>query len=83
MPSRTRFAISTAVLAAAATALFIGTPGAGATQGQPVLAGAQNTETSELLITNTTRVSLNDCLNVDPSFSITLLACGFDGIEGF
>src|SRR5918995_201128 len=46
MRTRIKTAVSVAVVAlAAATALFNGSPGATATQGQPVIAGVENTET--------------------------------------
>jgi len=65
-----------------ATALFVGTPGAGATQAQPVLAGAQNDETSETLISNTDYVSLQACLNVSHDVESGLVACGLHGLQG-
>ena len=52
MRTRIRVAITASALAAGA-ALFIATPGAIATQSQPVLAGAQNTEDFETIIANT------------------------------
>ena len=69
---------------AAATALVFGVPGAGATQGQPVLAGSQNTATLETLIVNTnkTGVSLNDCLDTNPFLDSGLVGCGFYGLDG-
>jgi hypothetical protein len=80
MHARIRSAISTAAVAAAA--LFIATPGAVATQSQPVLAGAQNTENFETLIVNTGKVSLNDCLAVNPAHDAGLVACGRYGLAG-
>jgi hypothetical protein len=79
--TRTRLAI-TATALAAVSALFIATPSAIATQGQPVLAGAQNTETSETVLTNTKWVSLNDCVAVNSTFASGLVACGIRGVEG-
>ena len=83
MPTRIIMAI-TATALAAASALFIATPGAIATQGQPVLAGSQNTETYETLIVNPAwGVSLADCLASDgPTYPYGLVACGLDGIVG-
>ncbi len=81
MHTRFRFAITIVALAVAA-ALVVGTPGAGATQGQPVLAGAQNTETAQTLLVNTKWVTLNDCAAADSTFANGLVACGYRGISG-
>jgi hypothetical protein len=81
MRSRVRLAITTAAVAVVAV-LFIATPGAVATQSQPVLAGAQNTENFETLIVNTTKVSLNDCLAVNANADSGLVACGSNGVQG-
>jgi hypothetical protein len=82
MRTRIRVAITASALAAGA-ALFIATPGAIATQGDPVLAGAQNTETFETLISNTSKVSLSDCLAVNhPAHDSGLVACGSTGLWG-
>jgi hypothetical protein len=80
MHTRIRLAITVAALAAG-TALF-GTPGAIATQGQPVLAGVENTATSPTLIANTNEVSLNDCEVVNNFVDSGLVACGFHGVSG-
>ena len=82
MRSRIRFAITVAALAAA-SALFIATPGAIATQGQPILAGSQNTETAQTVLANTKWVSLNDCAAVNSTSASGLVACGIRGVDGF
>jgi hypothetical protein len=82
MRTRTKTAITVAALAVA-SALFIGTPGAVATQGQAILAGQGNTETSETVIAQTGWVSLNDCLNVNSAHDSGLVACGAHGLIGF
>jgi hypothetical protein len=79
MRTRTRSAISVAALAAASTLVF-GVAGAGATQGQPVLAGQGNTATSQTLIANTSHVSLNDCQNVDSFHDSGLVVCSAVGL---
>jgi hypothetical protein len=81
MRTRIRLAITVAALTAG-TALFIATPGAIATQAQPVLAGAQNTEDFETLIVNTNQVYLNDCLALNPAHHGGLVACGAYGVMG-
>jgi hypothetical protein len=81
MTTRIRLAIIATALGAA-SALFIATPGAIATQGQPVLAGVQNTETSQTVLANTKWVSLNDCAAVNSTFASGFVACGIRGVEG-
>ena len=81
MRTRIRVVITVAALASGTT-LFIATPGAIATQAQPVLAGAQNTEDFETLIVNTNKVSLNACLALNPAHHGGLVACGEYGLMG-
>src|SRR4051812_29581170 len=71
----------TVLAVAAGTALFIGTPGAMATQSQPVLAGAQNTADFETVIVNTNQVSLQTCF-ANSALELGLMACGYSGIKG-
>jgi hypothetical protein len=68
------------VALAAATALFNGSPGATATQGQPVIAGQTNTATNETVVQNT-NVSVPGCST--PFQNGGLLGCGHTGVRGF
>jgi hypothetical protein len=78
--SRIRLISSGAVVAfALATALFNGAPGAIATQGQPVVAGQDNTETNETLVQNT-NVSVFGC----GTYLLNgFVACGQTGVSGY
>ncbi len=79
MHTRTRSAILVAALAAASV-LFIGTPGAIATQGQSVLAGMQNTAASSTIVVNETYVPASECHPSDSA--VGLVACGLLGVWG-
>jgi hypothetical protein len=65
----------------AAAALVIGAPGAEATQGQAVLAGAQNTAAYETMMVNTTQVSQQDCANANSFLDAGVMACGYWGVD--
>jgi hypothetical protein len=78
MRTRIRFAISIVALVAA-TALFIGTPGAGATQGQAVVAGQENTEAATTKLVNTNEIAASNC----PNYTNALVVCGEYGITGY
>jgi hypothetical protein len=80
MRIRIRSAITGAVVAfAMATALLNGAPGAIATQGQPVLAGQNNTETAETLVQNTNVSAFGCGTYVLNGF----VGCGQTGISGY
>jgi hypothetical protein len=78
MRNRTKTAITVAALAAASV-LVVGVPGAGATQGQAVLAGLDNDATDTTLVVDTGFVSLSAC----QAFSFGgdgLAVCGRTGV---
>jgi hypothetical protein len=78
MRTRTKTAITVAALVAG-TALFIGTPGAIATQGQALLAGQDNTALHRTMVVNTPYMSLQDC---DANDQFGLVGCGNYGVAG-
>ena len=77
MRSRISAASLVAVAVLAAAALFHGSPGADATQGQPVVAGVLNTETSATTFHNTDWAA--ECV---PATSVGVFACGNTGVAG-
>jgi hypothetical protein len=75
---RTRIRSTIWVVAlAAATALFIGTPGAVASQDSPVLAGNLNTANIGTTVVDTSEISVNSCFTYGG-----LNGCGETGVVG-
>jgi hypothetical protein len=70
--------VAAVLVLAASLVVFGGGEGADATQGQAILAGQVNTETSETVVQNTSGLSVR----CDQGFYSGLLACGTTGIEG-
>ena len=79
MRTRIGWASAIAVLGLAFALVLSGVSGAGATQGQPVIAGAVNTETSETVLHNTAEAAT---CGGGPFGASGLAACGFQGVYG-
>jgi hypothetical protein len=80
MTARISVGIAGALIALIASLMaFAGTPGAVATQGDPVVAGSQNSATSTTLVYDET-VSGTGCILVPHS---GLTGCGSNGVEGY
>ena len=80
MRSRISAASVVAVAMLAVAALFHGSPGADATQGQAVVAGQENTATNQTIVRNT---SMSTPLCPSPTIFHGLTGCGQVGSSGF